>query len=340
MLTRKEQREFKPRIVDAVFAIWPNAAVTQLDTLQPLWSDYGAIVRVHLSDADYEGAQLNRLIAKVISPPQSATHPRGWNSEKSQLRKLRSYQVERYFYQRYANACPDSHRLPRCYGSEGVDGNVVLLLEDLDVEYPRRQDHLDLTGVRRCLHWLASFHAHFLSKRDGNLWERGGYWYLATRSDEFAVMPEGPLKQAASAFDGLLAECEFQTLLHGDAKVANFCFSPTLEKVAAVDFQYVGQGCGIQDVAYLLGSCLSEQTLWRHETELLNEYGQSLVAMLEQKQPATKAREVADAWVSLYAVAGADFHRFLSGWSPGHKKLTAYSEDLVARALQCVDNHS
>jgi hypothetical protein len=340
LLTPNDNPKLQPRIHDAVLSVWPNATVTQLDTLQSLWSNYGAVVRVHLQHAFCNGAALNSVVAKVISPPENATHPRGWHSQASQQRKLRSYQVERHFYQRYANACSDSHRVPYCFGSDGSGGDVVLLLEDLDIGYPRREDRLDTASVRHCLQWLASFHAHFLGTSDAELWERGGYWYLATRSDEFAAMPDGPLKNAACSLDRLLANCTHQTLLHGDAKVANFCFSRSLNNVAAVDFQYVGRGCGIQDVAYLLGSCLTEETLKRCESELLHEYQQSLVTMLKHTQPMVEAHEVAEEWGTLYAVAAADFHRFLSGWSPGHKKLTAYSEDLVARALQCIDNHS
>ena len=47
-------------------------------------------------------------------------------------------------------------------------------------------------------------------------------------------------------------------LAHGDAKVANFCFTNDQHAVAAVDFQYVGGGIGTQDVIYFLGSFCSE----------------------------------------------------------------------------------
>ena len=64
--------------------------------------------------------------------------------------------------------------------------------------------------------------------------------------------------------------CKFKTIVHGDAKLANFCFSHDLSNVAAVDFQYVGGGCGMKDVAYFLGSCLNDQELRTTENELLD----------------------------------------------------------------------
>ena len=40
--------------------------------------------------------------------------------------------------------------------------------------------------------------------------------------------------------------------------------------VAAVDFQYVGAGCGMKDVAYLLGSCLDDKGHEALEADLLD----------------------------------------------------------------------
>ena len=56
----------------------------------------------------------------------------------------------------------------------------------------------------------------------------------------------------APELDRRLRAARFQTLVHGDAKPANFCFDARRGAVAAVDFQYVGGGCGMKDVAYLL----------------------------------------------------------------------------------------
>jgi Ser/Thr protein kinase RdoA (MazF antagonist) len=67
----------------------------------------------------------------------------------------------------------------------------------------------------------------------------------------------------AAVIDQVLNNCSYQTIVHGDAKLANFCFSKE-GAVSAVDFQYVGGGCGMKDVAYFLGSCLTgkEELLW------------------------------------------------------------------------------
>ena len=71
-------------------------------------------------------------------------------------------------------------------------------------------------------------------------------------------MQNADLKKAAQGIDKRLQSARFQTLVHGDAKLANFCFSD-VGQVAAVDFQYVGKGCGMKDVAYFISSCFNEE---------------------------------------------------------------------------------
>lgn len=209
-----------------------------------------------------------------------------------------------------------------------------MVLEDLDVAaYAGRRNRVSDVELAACLSWLASFHASFMEQSPEGLWEVGTYWHLATRPDELAVLDDGPLKQYAAEIDRRLTSSAFLTLVHGDAKLANFCFSEDGRAVAAVDFQYVGGGCGIKDVAYFISSCLDEDESEQQETALLDLY----FARLEEAVAATGRDIDFDAlhhdWRALYPVAWTDFYRFLQGWSPGHWKLHRYSERLAQEVL-------
>ena len=162
------------------------------------------------------------------------------------------------------------------------------------------------------------------------LWPIGTYWHLATRPEEFSAMPAGDLKNAAAAIDGKLNDARFQTLVHGDAKLANFCFSQSND-VAVVDFQYVGGGCGMKDFAYFISSCFSDSECEQRESSLLDAYfGYLRAAISDQKLAAAVEEE----WRMLYPFAWADFYRFLAGWSPGHWKMHRYSESMTEKALR------
>ena len=74
-------------------------------------------------------------------------------------------------------------------------------------------------------------------------------------------MAPGSLRDAAPSLDQRLRQCRYQTIIHGDAKAANFCRHQSADQVAAVDFQYVGRGCGIIDVMYAISSTLRWSSL-------------------------------------------------------------------------------
>jgi thiamine kinase-like enzyme len=132
-----------------------------------------------------------------------------------------------------------------------------------------------------------------------------------------------------------LRQCRYQTLIHGDAKLANFCFSTDSPepRVAAVDFQYVGKGCGMKDVAYFIGSCLNEEECEAMESSLLDYYFSELGQRVSEKHSNVDTKQLEQEWRSMYDVAWADFHRFLKGWSPGHWKINSYSERLTRRVI-------
>lgn len=318
-------------------------------TVQTLWSGYGSIIRYQLSYPE-QTKQPQSIIVKSISPPDSATHPRGWNTQRSHQRKLKSYQVEKNWYQQWAKHCPVTSPVAECYGviefDERNQHTLAIVLEDLDASgYPRRHQQLTVNQTKPCLQWLANFHATFLKTSPSpqwseGLWATGTYWHLDTRPDEYKAMAESPLKQQAQAIDQRLNDCRYKTLVHGDAKVANFCFSDDDQQVAAVDFQYVGGGCGMKDVIYFLGSCLSEYDCQQHHQQLLNFYFEQLQSALIQQRNPIDFKRLEKEWRSLYTLAWADFQRFLLGWSPQHAKNNDFIQAMAVHAIKQIDKYA
>ncbi|WOJ94117.1 oxidoreductase family protein [Congregibacter variabilis] len=307
-------------------------AIASSTVIQSLWSGYGEILRLELA-----GAVHPSVILKHIKPPKAAVHPRGWNTDISHDRKVRSYQVEACWYQNYAHRCDSSCPVPDCLAVKVDVDETILLLTDLDAAgFDTRKESVSIDDMHACLDWLASFHATFLGSSVEGLWECGSYWHLDTRPDELAALEDVRLRESASLIDGQLRSCRYQTLIHGDAKLANFCFTGDTSKprVAAVDFQYVGRGCGMKDVAYFVGSCLREDDCEALEDALLDHYFCTLQEQLAQKKPGFDADDLEAEWRELYDVAWADFHRFLKGWSPGHWKINSYSEKLTRRVIE------
>ncbi|MFK7740130.1 MAG: oxidoreductase family protein [Planctomycetota bacterium] len=317
-----------------------GAEIRSVDIVQSLWSGYGEIARVHL-DRDPADNRASAIVKWVCPQPVHA-HPRGWSGRRSHDRKLRSYEVEQNFYRREHDDAPASasYRTARCLAITRRGDEFVTVLEDLDASgFGSRHAPPDVAEpeVHSCLEWLARFHAAHLGAPTSNLWPTGTYWHLATRPDEFAAMKDPELRRAAPLLDSMLHKARFRTLLHGDAKVANFCFGPSdaaaSERIAAVDFQYVGGGPGIIDVAYCLSSCLDDRACEQRAEELLEHYFAALQNCLLAGRFAGAAAEVVAEWRALYPAAWADFHRFLDGWAPDHWKIHRYTRAMTRRAL-------
>ncbi|WP_372847347.1 phosphotransferase family protein [Pontiella sp.] len=310
------------------------AALGESEVIQRLWSGYGKIVRVGLEyEVEGRAPSLQSVVVKHVHWPDEKHHPRGWNTGRSHERKVTSYQVETAFYEQWANRCDASCRVPHCLALETHGDEVFMVMEDLDASgFGGRRNAVTPAEIRACLSWLAHFHAEFMGQKPVNLWPTGTYWHLETRPDELAELDDPRLKAAASAIDRKLGDSRFQTFVHGDAKLANFCFAPD-GRVAAVDFQYVGGGCGMKDVAYFLGSCLSEGECERQESALLDCYFAELEAALSARNRALDFKALEADWRALYPVAWTDFFRFLQGWSPGHWKIHRYSRRLANQVL-------
>ena len=316
-------------IETAVLQATGSTAILRQETLQSLWSGYGAIKRYVLS-----GGAHRSVIVKHVQIPEQPSHPRGWNTARSHARKVRSFEVETHWYRHLSQACNHHCRVAQCLATHQRDGEFLMILEDLDAAgFAKRLTTATLAQMRPCIDWLARFHATFLGKTANGLWPIGTYWHLDTRPDELDALEDKALKHAAAKIDRALRDCPFQTLVHGDAKLANFCFADDYQAVAAVDFQYVGGGCGMKDLAYFIGSCLDEDECAAHEQTLLDGYFNALKRALDEQGKSGLASEIEAAWRPLFAYAWTDFHRFLKGWSPDHWKINRYSERLSQHVL-------
>ncbi len=316
-----------------------------VETIQDLWSGCGQVAKVRwvggLGRAGRGAGEPGCAVIKHVKMPAEIDHPRGWNTDRSARRKARSYEVEARWYADWSGRCPMACRVPRCLGRTTWGDEHLLVLEDLDAGgFPRRVTRAATDELDACVRWLANFHGAFLSKRSferpEGLWAKGTYWHLDTRPDEWARMPEGPLKRAAERIDQALDASAFRTVVHGDAKLANFCF-PEGEAgagVAAVDFQYVGGGCGMKDLAYLVGGCLDAEGCFREQERVLGVYFETLGEALDRRAVAVDRAALEADWRRLYPFAWADFQRFLMGWSPGHWKISPYSEHMTRIALE------
>ncbi|MEE2786824.1 MAG: phosphotransferase [Myxococcota bacterium] len=299
--------------------------------VQRLWSGYGQIIRCHLVGADRQ-----TVIVKHVKWPSTQSHPRGWTTDRSHARKAKSYQVESVWYRDFAPRCTAGCRVPQCLGLNHEGDEVVMVMEDLDASgFNGRQNRLTEADLAACLRWLAEFHGTFMHVAPTGLWQTGTYWHLATRPDELAVLRKRlpALAEAASEIDQRLNASPFKTLVHGDAKVANFCFSTVQTAVAAVDFQYVGGGCGMKDLAYLMSSCLDEAECQAREDEMLSLYFMHLRTVLARQVSSIDADALEADWRALYPFAWADFYRFLEGWSPGHWKSHGYTRRITEQVL-------
>ena len=274
--------------------------IVRVETLLSLWRGYGTIERIFLSGGACGTVILKHIELGAVKAAEKTV---------SHRRKHTSYLVEIEWYQRYGGQCDGRCRVPDFLASAATDDTLVMVLEDMDTAgFPLRREHLSPADMDACLFWLANFHATFLQQAPEGLWETGTYWHLGTRGEEFRVMPKGPLKKRAHKLDDKLRSAAFQTLVHGDAKPENFCFSRE-GWVAAVDFQYVGRGPGIKDVAYFLWGISTQRA-----AEMLEVYFAHLRAAIQDRHPGIDVDALEAEWRGLYPAACDDFERFLAGW--------------------------
>ncbi|MGR5192372.1 phosphotransferase [Vibrio rotiferianus] len=305
-------------------------SLERIDVIQSLWGGYGELVRLTFPSRS--------IIIKHVQLPKLSEHPRGWNTDRSHQRKLHSYQVEVSWYQHFSQTVDERCRIPQVLKCFQNENEWLIVMEDLaQAGYANVAKHASKEQLKACLTWLANFHARYIGVCHEELWQTGTYWHLDTRPDELAALQDDRLKQCAELIDRILRQARFQTLVHGDAKLANFCFNDKGSAVAAVDFQYVGHGCAMKDVALFMSSAVEPSECAEMESWVLDTYFAALTNALNHYQPQLDGEAVEQEWRPLFAVAWADFQRFVKGWSPGHWKINPYTESLTKRALDYLD---
>ncbi len=316
--------ELSQRTLEALICELTGARrAEQVEVLQTLWSGYGQVTRHEL-----DGGSVASVVVKRVTPPKA--------SSSSHARKLKSYAIEATWYQRFAPRCDEQCRVARCYGARALCDGWLFVFEDLMASGFGRQVRRPTTAeIWAGLDWLVAFHATHLGTAADGLWKIGSYWHLETRLDELHRVGNPKLRRAAPELAQRLNSARTQTLVHGDAKLENFLFTEgeSVPRVAAVDFQYVGRGCGIRDVVYFLSSVYSPEACERWAPEALDRYFATLGEQLRVRHPAVDRAALEAEWRQLYPVAWADFQRFLEGWAPGVYDGDPYAYRLLRQAL-------
>lgn len=301
--------------------------LTDAEVIQSLWSGYGELVRLTFA--------AQSIIVKHIKLPKAAEHPRGWNTDRSHQRKLHSYQVEVNWYRAFSTIVDERCRIPQGLKCFQTENEWLIVMEDLaHAGFGTTVIRPDTNQLVASLHWLANFHARYMGKRSELIWKSGTYWHLQTRPDELEALEDRRLEKYAARIDDALNQTTYLTIVHGDAKPANFCFTSDGNHAAAVDFQYVGHGCGMKDVVLFMSSAVEPENCEQMEEWVLDTYFSALEEAITHYQPHLDSTEIEQEWRPLFAVAWADFQRFVKGWSPGHYKINPYTEALTERALE------
>lgn len=300
--------------------------LSQIETIQILWSGYGELVRLNFSNKS--------IIVKHIKLPKPSEHPRGWNTDLSHKRKLHSYEVEVNWYKKFSKNIDENCRIPQGLKTFQNENEWLIVMEDLStLGLNKTTSYASKYHLKSCLTWLANFHAKYMNIKVDIIWKIGTYWHLDTRPDELELLEDKELKDFAKIINDELNNTKYQTIVHGDAKLANFCFNNEGTSCAAVDFQYVGHGCGMKDLAYFMSSAIEPEVSAKMQEWVLDTYFLELKKAIKFYQPKLNSLDIEKEWRLLFAVAWADFQRFIKGWSPNHFKINEYTEELTAKAL-------
>ncbi|CAG7939910.1 unnamed protein product [Penicillium nalgiovense] len=173
------------------------------------------------------------------------------------------------------------------------------------------------------------------------LWLNGGYTYLATRSKEYASLAQDSDSEWSDALCKVSEGCSLsvaemvalfltpcgraiESYIHGDVKSDNLFTTASGDRVAFFDFQYVGLGLGVCDLAKLLtcsvplhmlvddnGVFPEQLSMCDGEKALLERYRMSLLQDEESEESELYEWE---AFKRHWETALVDWCRFQASW--------------------------
>ncbi|CAI7655482.1 unnamed protein product [Penicillium viridicatum] len=293
------------------------------------------------------------LILKLISPPRKSG-----TADEGHLRKMLSYEVEQYFYSEVVPQLGDDISIAKCLAStrdmDDAEGSAELkglmatvmvraALDWLAGFHSRSRGLLPATLDEYVLPPLEESSRRQSSGKDvGNgLWLNGGYTYLATRGKEYASLAQDTDSEWSDVLCGVsegnsLSVAEMVALfltprgraiesyIHGDVKSENLFTTTNGDKVAFFDFQYVGLGLGVCDLAKLFtcsiplhmlvdgnGSLPEQLSMCDGERGLLERYRMSLLQDEESDEAELYEWE---AFKRHWETALVDWCRFQASW--------------------------
>lgn len=294
-----------------------------MDDICSLWKGYGHVYHIEATDCD--NVRRDVIIKHVDIPTTSGSVE---SLSEDHLRKVHSYAVESVFYKELSECMIESGvNVPRMYCVEGEigsqGGTMSIAMEDvrnLGPHYQRKANVLDMEEGKALLDWLARFHAvnwKAVPTEGGTmgLWSEGSFWQLDSRTTEFGQIEDDwrMLHTIGQYVHEQLQRSSFRTVIHGDAKSANFFFYKTggaTVSIAGYDFQYCGFADGMRDVAYVLCCSIQPDLVEAFEEELLMHYHQALLAHLEQLHAEEYTFDQLQKHFDLCVV---DLARFMSG---------------------------
>jgi hypothetical protein len=288
------RRPAVPVSVDQIDASWLQEALaaahpgTVLDTPRDSSIRHGTTTNIRMT-LDY------RPGGNPAGLPDVLWLKAGMEEHSAQLaRDVGIYAREACFYQSLQHHVADF--TPRCaYADASSDGRGVIMIEDLvlrgaDLFHSTRPITLD--DAAAVVEALAGIHRPFLGGRhlDGQDWliaplqTENVYWeqtvgpaYLQTWLDEPRATTYPDYARDAARLSRCLIRMaamlptEPAGLIHGDAHIAN-CYRLPDGRAGLYDWQCVGRGPGIFDIAYFLISALDTPVRRSAERDLIRAY--------------------------------------------------------------------